>query len=316
MKKLLLAIPCYNEEENIKYIHEALINEVCMKNNDLDCELLFINDGSKDNTVEEIKKLIKSDHQVSFISLSRNFGKEIAMVSAFDYFEHDALVVIDADLQHPPELINDMLKLWKIGYEDVYAKRNKRHGESWLKVKTSRWFYKILERMSKTPIIPDAGDFRLLDKKVVIALRQLRESERYTKGLYNFIGFKKIGIDFDANPRLHGKTKWNYTALIKLAIEGITSYTTTPLRISTFFGFFVSLSAFLYMIYVFFKTLIFGADTSGFPSLMIMLLFLGGCILISNGILGEYLARIFVEVKNRPLYFIEESNLKEGERND
>ncbi len=178
-------------------------------------------------------------------------------------------------------------------------------GSHGLKKTSSKWFYKVLGKLANTPVLPDAGDYRLLDRKVVEALKQMRESQRYTKGLYNWVGFKKVAIEFDADERLHGETKWSFGALLKLAIEGITSYTTAPLKISMYFGFLVSFVAFVYMIYVLIKTLIFGADTSGFPSLMIMILFLGGCQLISVGILGEYVGRVFLETKKRPLYFVE-----------
>lgn len=314
-KTLLLAIPCFNEEENIKSIYDRIVSDIQFEQLGINHEVLFIDDGSKDNTVAEMKKLAADHSDVSYIALSRNYGKETAMVAAFDYFHHDALVIMDADLQHPPVLVNDMVKLWQMGYEDVYAKRNKREGEGWLKIKTSQWFYKILAKTSRTAVTPDAGDFRLLDQKVVNALKQIRESQRYTKGLYNVVGFKKVAIDFDAAPRLHGKSKWSFRSLMDLALEGITSYTTAPLRISTFLGFIVSGFAFIYMIYVLVKTLILGIPGSGFPTIVILLLFLGGCILISNGILGEYLARVFMEVKQRPLYFIEEKHVA-GEKVD
>lgn len=304
-KKVLISIPSYSEEENIFPLYDALEETLSPVYDRYEFEFLFINDGSKDNTVKKVKELMEISPYVSLIDLSRNYGKETAMAAGFDYFNHDALITIDADLQHPPATILEMLNLWEQGYEDIYAKRNKRNGESWFKKSTSKWFYKVLGAMSDAPVLADAGDFRLLDKKVVLALKQLRETQRYTKGLYSWVGFKKVAIEFDANERLHGETKWNLGSLIKLAIEGITSYTTAPLKLSMYFGFLVSFAAFIYMLYVLIKTLIFGADTSGFPSLMIMMLFLGGCQLISIGILGEYLGRVFVESKGRPLYFIE-----------
>lgn len=304
-KKVLISIPSYSEEENVFPLYQALDEALCSVYDRYEFEFLFINDGSTDHTVEKVMELMEFSPYVSLIDLSRNYGKETAMAAGFDYFNHDALITIDADLQHPPATIIEMLNLWEQGYEDVYAKRNKRKGESWFKKSTSRWFYKVLEAMSDAPVLADAGDFRLLDKKAVESLQELRETQRYTKGLYSWIGFKKVAIEFDANERLHGETKWNLGSLIKLAIEGITSYTTAPLKLSMYFGFLVSFAAFIYMIYVLIKTLILGADTSGFPSLMIMMLFLGGCQLISIGILGEYLGRVFIESKGRPLYFIE-----------
>lgn len=304
-KKVLISIPAYNESENIFPLYEKISSVLKYKREEIDFEILFIDDGSTDGSVETIIDLMNVTDDVSLIELSRNYGKEVAMTAGFDYADHDAVITMDADLQHPPETILKMVDLWEKGYEDIYAKRNKRKGEPWFKKLFSRWFYKILERLSNTPVLADAGDFRLLDRKVITALRQLRETQRYTKGLYNWVGFKKVAIEFDAEERLHGETKWNFGSLMKLAIEGITSYTTAPLKISMYFGFIVSLVAFIYMIYILLKTLIFGADTSGFPSLMIVMLFLGGCQLISVGILGEYIGRIFLETKGRPLYFIE-----------
>ncbi|MGL9728848.1 polyisoprenyl-phosphate glycosyltransferase [Enterococcus sp. DIV0756] len=304
MKKILISIPAYNEEENITPLYNRLKETLISLSNEYSFEYLFINDGSLDSTMSVISSLIEDTNDVSLIDLSRNYGKEIAMAAGFDYSTHDAVITLDADLQHPPTLIPEMIKLWELGYEDVYAKRKQRKGESPLKKTTSKLFYKLLGKMSNSPVNPDAGDFRLLDKKAVDALKKIRETQRYTKGLYNWIGFKKISIEFDADERLHGNSKWTYNSLFKLAIEGITSYTTAPLKISMYFGFIISAVAFIYMVYVLVKTLIFGSDTSGFPSLMIVMLFLGGCQLISVGIVGEYLSRIFVETKRRPLYFI------------
>lgn len=255
--------------------------------------------------MEVVKRLMTRVTDVSLVQLSRNYGKEIAMAAGFDYFHHDAMITMDADLQHPSSVIPDMLALWERGYEDVYAKRNKRDGESWFKRTSSRWYYKVLSMVSDAPVIADAGDYRLLDKKVVAALVQLREGQRYTKGLYSWVGFKKASVEFDAGERLHGKTKFKLKSMLHLAMQGITSHTTAPLKASMYFGFLISAVAFIYMIYVLIKTMILGSDASGFPSLMIVILFLGGSQLISVGILGEYLSRIFNETKHRPLYFVE-----------
>lgn len=306
MKSILLSIPAYNEEPNIFPIYAAIQDAIELIKSEYCFEILFINDGSSDGTSEEVRRLIDREVGVSLIDLSRNYGKEIAMAAGFDYSNHDAVITLDADLQHPPTLIPEMIHLWESGYEDVYAKRRERYGESFFKKSSSKMFYKILQKISNTPVNPDAGDFRLLDRKVVNALKTMRESQRYTKGLYNWVGFKKVAIEFNAAERLHGETKWNIRSLFKLAMEGITSYTTAPLKISMYFGFFISTVAFIYMIYILIKTIILGSDTSGFPSIMIVMLFLGGCQLISVGILGEYLGRIFSETKQRPLYFIEE----------
>ncbi|WP_125605467.1 glycosyltransferase family 2 protein [Lapidilactobacillus bayanensis] len=306
MKTILISIPAFNEAENIKPLYHTLKDALINLSSNYEFEYLFINDGSTDKTVQEVSYLMDHYDDVTLLNLSRNYGKEIAMAAGFDYSTHDAVITIDADLQHPPNLIPKMISLWETGYDDIYAKRKERKGESFLKKATSKLFYKVLERISATKVTPDAGDYRLLDRKVVAALMSMRESERYTKGLYNWVGFKKVAIEFDAEPRLHGKSKWSFNALLKLAVEGITSYTTAPLKLSMYFGFFVSFSAFVYMIYVLIKTLIYGSDTSGFPTIIIIVLFLGGCQLISIGIIGEYLSSVFIESKRRPLYFKED----------
>lgn len=254
MKSILISVPAYNEEANVYPLYEAIQKATQSLRENYSFEILFINDGSSDDTVEVVKKLIKESDNVSLVNLSRNYGKEIAMAAGFDYSTHDAVITIDADLQHPPTLIKEMIDLWELGYEDVYAKRKERHGESYFKKTTSKLFYKVLQKVSNTPVNADAGDYRLLDRKVVEALVKLRESQRYTKGLYNWVGFKKAAIEFDAAERLHGETKWNFRSLVKLAMEGITSYTTAPLKISMYFGFVVSLIAFIYMIYILIKT--------------------------------------------------------------
>ncbi|EUJ18205.1 hypothetical protein MAQA_10741 [Listeria aquatica FSL S10-1188] len=257
MKLLTISVPAYNEETMIVPLYERIVEVMNEVKETYTFELLFINDGSKDGTLDQMKALHKKDNRVVFVDLSRNYGKEIAMAAGFDYAKGDALVTMDADLQHPPEVILEMLKLWELGYEDVYAKRNRREGETWLKKATSKMYYRILQKVARIPVLPDAGDFRLLDRRCIEALKQMRETNRYTKGLYSWIGFKKIEVTFDAAPRYDGQSKWNYQSLINLALEGITSYTTFPLRLSTYSGFIVSAAAFIYMIYLFIKTLLF-----------------------------------------------------------
>jgi len=215
---------------------------------------------------------------------------------------------MDADLQDPPELIPDMIQQWEKGYDDVYCKRRSREGETWLKKWTSKYFYKVLRVASPIPIQEDTGDFRLLDRKCVDALKKLRESQRFTKGMFSWIGYNKKELLFDRDPRAAGKTKWNYKKLTELGIEGIISFTTFPLRIASFFGIAISFFAFIYMIIIIFKTILFGDAVRGYPSLMVVILFLGGIQLITLGIIGEYLGRIFNETKQRPLYFIDEYN--------
>lgn len=282
---------------------------------DYSFEFLFVNDGSRDKTMDIIKGYAEKDARVSYVNLSRNYGKETAMLAGFDHVDSDAMVIIDADLQDPPELIPKMIKLWEKGYDDVYAKRRSREGETWLKKKTSEWFYTLLQKSTHIPIQRDTGDFRLLSRRCVEALCEFRESQRYTKGMFSWIGFKKKEIIYDRDPRAAGETKWNYSKLLNLAIDGITSFTTAPLRISSVMGILVSFFAFAYIVYLVIRTLFFGTDLAGYPSMMAVILFLGGVQLLSLGVIGEYIGRIFNETKRRPLYFVDEyhsSNTKKG----
>lgn len=306
MKKLVsILVPAYNEQEVLGLLFDRL-DSLANTVPHYDFEFLFVNDGSRDDTLEIIKKRAKSDKRISYVNLSRNFGKETAMLAGFDYAKGDAMVIIDADLQDPPELIPEMITYWEEGYDDVFAKRRSRAGESQLKKMTSRLYYRILQNSTNIPIQVDTGDFRLLDRRCVDALKQFRESERYTKGMFSWIGFKKKEILYDRDPRAAGETKWNYGKLINLAIDGITSFTTAPLRISTYVGAVISLIAFVYIAYLVIRPL-FGVPTvPGYSSLMAVILFMGGVQLLTIGIIGEYVARIFNETKHRPLYFVEE----------
>ena len=305
MKKISILIPAYNEQEVLDKLYKRL-NKLAADNKSYDFEFLFINDGSKDKTLEIIKEYADSDTRVSFINFSRNFGKEIAMCAGFDYVTGDATVVIDADLQDPPELIPEMIRYWEKGYDDVYAKRVSRDGETWFKKFSSSLFYKILQKTTHIPIQIDTGDFRLLDRRCVEALKQIRESQRYTKGMFSWIGYKKKEITYNRDARAAGTGKWNYLKLIDFAIDGITSFTIAPLRLSTILGFIISIISFLYMMIIVFKTIIFHDPVAGYPSLMAVVLFLGGVQLLSLGVIGEYIGRIFNETKQRPLYLIEE----------
>ncbi|MCI9070309.1 glycosyltransferase family 2 protein [Clostridium sp.] len=306
MRKLIsIIIPMYNEEESLPYLYNRLA-KLAKDISNYDMEFLFVNDGSRDNSLEIVKKYREKDLRVCYLNLSRNFGKEVAMAAAFDYVKGDVVAIIDADLQDPPELIIEMLKYYEIGYDDVYAKRRNRKGETALKKFTSHVFYRVLKSMSSIPIQEDTGDFRLLSKRAVEALKEFPEKQRYTKGMFSLIGFKKKAIEFDRDPRVAGTTKWNYFKLFDLAIEGITSFTVAPLRIATMIGMISALASILYMIFIFFKTIIKGIDVPGYASLICIILLLGGIQLICLGIIGEYLGRIFIEVKNRPLYLIDE----------
>lgn len=302
---LSIIIPMYNEEESLPYLYDRLVR-LGDKIENYTLEFLFVNDGSSDNSLTMVKELREIDARVCYLSLSRNFGKEVAMGAAFDYVNGDSVVIIDADLQDPPELILEMLKYYEEGYDDVYAKRKSREGETWLKKMTSKTFYRVLHTVSRVPIQQDTGDFRLLSRRAIEALKSFPEKQRYTKGMFSLIGFKKIAIEFDRDPRVAGSTKWNYFKLMELAVEGITSFTLAPLRISTYIGIITSLCAMVYATFIFIKTVIYGIDVPGYASLMCVVLFLGGVQLLCLGVIGEYLGRIFIEAKARPLYFIDE----------
>lgn len=304
MKKLVsIIIPTYNEEASLPFFHKA-ISEVIQSLIEYDWEILYINDGSNDNTQHIIEDLSKNDKHVAFIELSRNFGKECAMLAGFDYMRGDCAIVIDADLQDPPIMIKNMLTYWEEGYEDIYAKRRSRGKESWMRRQFSIAFYNILDRSTNFEILKNVGDFRLLDRKCIEALRQLRESERYTKGLFCWIGFKKKELLFDRCDRQYGSSHWNFMSLAGLAVEGITNFTTMPLRLATILGFITGLGAIIYLIWTLIKVFIWGDPVAGFPTLISVILFLGSVQLICIGILGEYIARIFNESKRRPNYLV------------
>ena len=315
-KKLItILVPTYNEQEVLPMLYERLTKLMNQLPN-YNFEVLFVNDGSKDDSLNIIMNLRSKDSRICYVNLSRNFGKETAMIAGLDYSKGDAVVIIDADLQDPPELIPEMIKYWEEGYDDIFAKRRSRKGESFLKKFTSKMYYRILQSFTRIDIGKDAGDFRLLDRHCVEALKKMRESQRYTKGLYSWIGYKKKEILFDRDPRAAGKTKWNYGKLINLSIDGITSFTTAPLRWATFFGVGISFIGFIYMLYTIIKTIIQGVEVPGYASTMVVILFLGGIQLIFLGVIGEYLGRAFYETKARPLYFIDRYNeIKETNQN-
>lgn len=305
-KLITILIPCYNEEAVLEQFYQRTVS--VLNNDDLrenNFTLLFVNDGSTDNTFDIIEKLHEKDSRVSCVNLSRNFGKEIAMLAGIDFLKSDAVIIMDADLQDPPELIPKMIYWWRKGYEDVCLKRRTREGETFFKKLTSHVYYRLLQHLTDVYIQPDVGDFRLLDKKCIDALKCIRETQRYTKGLFSWIGFKKKEILFDRKPRAAGKTKWNYWKLTNLAIQGITSFSITPLRIASGIGATLSLIAIIYMLYIFISTLLYHNPVAGYPSLICVILFIGGIQLFVLGIIGEYLGRIFIESKNRPPYFVE-----------
>ena len=307
MKKISILIPCYNEEQSLPMLYPELV-KLMDSQSAYEWEVLFINDGSLDGTLDLLRKYHSQDERVNYVSFTRNFGKEAAMLAGFDYVAGDCMVIIDADLQDPPELIPEMIKWWEQGYEDVYARRKSRGRESWLRKRLSMMFYRMLQQSSRFEVLKNVGDFRLLDRRCINALKRMRESERYTKGMFSWIGFKKKEIEFDRGNRQVGKSSWSYGQLFSLAIDGITSFSSLPLRISTIAGFFISMLAFIYMMVVFVRALIWGNPVQGYPSLLVIMLFLGGIQLLSLGIIGEYIGRIYNETKNRPDYLVDEHN--------
>lgn len=308
MKKISILVPCYNEEKSIPLLYPEL-KKIMDNQSSYEWEVLFVDDGSRDNTVSLIKSLRAEDKRINFVALSRNFGKENAMLAGFDYVNGDCMVIMDADLQDPPSCIPEMLKYWEQGFKDVYAKRADRGKESILRKMFSILFYRILDYTTRFDVLQNVGDFRLLDRQCIDALRKLRESERYTKGMFCWIGFNKKEIVFDRGDRVAGESKWSFISLLNLAIEGITSFTTAPLRLATIIGFVIATIAFFLLIFYTLKTLLFGDPVQGFTTLISIMLFLGGGVeLFCIGILGEYIGRIFNETKNRPIYLVAEHN--------
>lgn len=306
-KKVTLLIPVHNEEASLEALYKA-VKEMIEGEPGYEWEMLLVDDGSEDRTLEMLRGMRAADKRVSYISLSRNFGKENAMLAGMDYARGDCVVIMDADLQDPPSLVPQMLACWEKGYDDVYARRASRGKESIVRKQFSLLFYKILAHSTRFEMLQNVGDFRLLDRRCVNALRKLRESERYTKGLFCWIGYKKKEIVFDRGDRVAGSSNWSFFSLLNLAIEGITSFTIAPLRISTMLGGIVSLCSFVALIYYVVKTIIWGDPIQGFPTIITVVLFLGGMQLLSIGIIGEYLGRVFNEVKNRPVYLCREYN--------
>jgi len=301
---LSVIIPAYNEEEALPEFHRRL-GGVLAK---LDCksQIIYVNDGSTDHTSELIHRFREDDQRVAILNLSRNFGKEIAMTAGFDYAEGDAVVVIDADLQDPPELISKLLEHYREGYDVVYAQRLSRVGEGAIKKATAFLFYRLIQFATRVEIPADTGDFRLLSRRAVDALKKLREQHRFMKGLYAWIGFPQRAVPYHRDPRKAGQTKWNYWKLWNFALEGFTSFTIGPLKVATYMGLTTAFAAFFYAVWVIYKTLAYGDPVAGYPSLMVVILFLGGVQLMTIGVLGEYLGRMFDETKKRPLYFVKE----------
>ncbi len=319
MKKISLLIPVFNEEASLDALQYALSplldnSHPGLKEDKYEWEVIFIDDGSSDRSLLKLKNMNSSDPRFRYVSLSRNFGKENALLAGFDRMTGDAMVIMDADLQHPIDTIPEMISKWNEGYEDVYGRRLSRGKESFARKLLTKSFYGLLNKSTNVDVLPNVGDFRLLDRKVVNSIRSLRESQRYTKGLYCWVGFKKTGVDFQTADRAAGETHMSAGRLINLALEGITSYTTAPLRIATILGFLVSLLAICYMVYIVGKTIIYGEPIQGFPTIICTILFLGGCQLMALGIIGEYIGKIYTESKQRPPYIVaEESSISSSE---
>jgi glycosyltransferase involved in cell wall biosynthesis len=302
--ELSVVAPVYNEADNLRPLLDRLIPvlESCARS----FEVIFVDDGSTDHTLEILRKAHDADPRIRAIALSRNFGKEIAIAAGLDHASGAAAVIMDADLQHPPEMIQSFVEKWREGYKNVYGQRIDRAADSPLRRLLTQRFYRLFDALGETRLPRGAGDFRLLDAKAVAALRTMREHARFSKGLYAWIGFKSIGIPFEVAPRLQGQSKFSYRKLTHFALDGLMSFTTMPLKIWTYVGLATSLLALALASFYIIRTLILGVDVPGFASLIVSITFFGGVQLLSLGILGEYIGRIFAEVKRRPLYLIEE----------
>lgn len=300
--ELSVIVPVYNEAAVIVEFHRRMI--AALDALAVASEVVYVNDGSSDASLDLLRGFTAADARVVVLDFSRNFGKEIAMTAGLDHAAGDAVIVIDADLQDPPELIVDMLREWEAGADVVMMRRASREGESWLKKATARWFYRLIGSIGEQAIPADVGDFRLLSRRAVDALRALPERTRFMKGLFAWVGFRQTTIDYMRDARFAGETKWNYWRLWNFAIEGITSFSSVPLKLASYVGLAAAVFAFGFAIEIFVKALFYGNPVAGYPSLMVTVLFLGGVQLIALGIIGEYLARMFIEVKGRPLYLL------------
>jgi glycosyltransferase involved in cell wall biosynthesis len=300
---LSVVIPAYNEAPGLPELHRRLAT--VLDGIGEPWEALYVNDGSRDATLAVLRQMREADRHVAIVNLSRNFGKEVATTAGLDHARGQAIVVIDADLQDPPEVIPDLVTAWREGFDMVYAQRRERHGDTTVKRATAALFYRMMQRMGRVPLPPNAGDFRLMSRRAVDALLRMREHHRFMKGLFAWIGFPTRAVLYDRAPRHAGETKWNYWKLWNFALEGITSFTVMPLKVATYLGLAVALFAAIYGGVIVVRTLLFGTSVPGYPSLMAVVLFLGGAQLMTLGVIGEYLGRVFNETKNRPLYFVE-----------
>jgi glycosyltransferase involved in cell wall biosynthesis len=299
---ITIVVPVFNEAEVIMEFHNRLIK--VLDSLPALSEIFYVNDGSTDGTLNIIKAINSDDPRAGIIDLSRNFGKEIAMTAGIDHARGDAVIILDADLQDPPELIPVFIDNWLNGYDVVYGKRTDRRSDTLFKRASSFLFYRLIQRLSRVHIPEDTGDFRLLSRRAVESLNKLRERHRFMKGLFSWIGYPQKAVPYARPPRLAGKTKWNFLRLWDFAMEGITSFTTAPLKIASYIGLITALGAFVFSLIIIYRTIVLGDPVKGYPSLMVVILFLGGIQLIGIGIIGEYLSRIFGETKGRPLYLV------------
>lgn len=302
--RLTVVVAAYNEAEALPLLHPR-IRAALAQVERLDGRVLYVDDGSRDRTWPALQAIAASDPRVSLLRLSRNFGKEAALTAGLDHIEDGAALILDADGQDPPELIPHFVAKWREGYDDVHGTRVERAGESWLKRTTAHGFYRVIGRLSKTPIPQDTGDFRLLSPRAVAALRQLRERHRFMKGLFGWIGFQTVAIPYARESRAAGRSKFGFWKLWNFALEGITSFSTAPLRAATYLGLATAFVAFLYAVWIVAKALLWGDAVAGWPTMMAVILFLGGVQLIALGLIGEYLGRLYEESKQRPLYLVD-----------
>ena len=299
---ITFVIAAYNEQAALPLMHSRLA--AVMASLAAESQVLYVDDGSRDGTWDVLQDIAARDPRVSLLRLARNFGKELALTAGLDHVDTDAAVVLDADGQDPPELVPQFVAKWREGYDVVYGKRSRREGETWLKRATASAFYRVMTRLSDTSIPRDTGDFRLISRRVLDALKQMRERQRFMKGLFAWVGFPQVALEYEREPRVAGGSKFNYWRLWNLALEGITSFSTVPLRLATYVGVFTALVAFVWGMWIITRTVLWGDPVQGWPSLMTVVLFLGGLQLVALGIVGEYLGRLYVEAKQRPLYLV------------
>jgi glycosyltransferase involved in cell wall biosynthesis len=302
--RLTVVVAARNEAEALPVLHPR-IAAVLQQLDGVDGRVLYVDDGSTDATWEAMQRLARRDPRVSLLRLSRNFGKELALTAALDQVETGAVLILDADGQDPPELIPQFVSKWREGYDDVHGTRIQREGESWLKRATAAGFYRVIGRLSKTPIPADTGDFRLLSPRALAALRQLRERHRFMKGLFGWVGFRQVAIPYRREARLAGRSNFGLWRLWNFALEGITSFSTAPLRVATYFGLLTAAFSFVFAAWIVVKAALYGDRVAGWPTMMVVILFLGGIQLIALGLIGEYLGRLYDESKQRPLYLVD-----------